>query len=867
MRKILGLVALLPLLAAPALAQSPPSPPLYYGFVPTAGQWNQFFAAKQDYLGFTPLNPANIAGASPVTVTPSGGIITIGLNVGVNFNFTAAQTINLTGTTAPATIAATALHAAAASGQVARVQASAFGAISSFTGAIYGGTPGSPTQVTSGTQLTELNAYAYTGTALVGPIVSFRTYSSENIGASAWGSRACLATTPQGTTTLADGLCQQPSGGLTVGVPAGGDKGVGTLNASANVYVNNVPVLTGNQTITLSGDVTGSGATAITTTLANIPNDVPVVGDLLITLISAPSAPASGKVRFYADVATGRITGLNNGGGTMLMVVPQSATSNQFVTNLAANGTLATAQPSFSNLSGSATCAQLPALTGDATTSAGSCAVTVAKINGVTLGTTTATAGNLLIGSGSQWVTQAITGAVSLTSGGVTALTSSAFANPANPGVNLTGANGSATTALRSDAVLILDQSIAPTWTGQHIHNVARTIASATAATLRDLYVQAATTTITGNTGSPITQLSKVYVGQPTLTDSSAVTVTDSDSLYVDNSPLAAGSVTITNAWAIRVGAGNVKFPGTGNVLGTITSGTWNGTAIAIANGGTNNTSAYTAGSIIYSDGTKLTQNNASLYWDNSNGRICINIGSAGCTFAMSVIGVGQWGASVSGAGIRYQYGGTTSSGTVILGRNYNNDTFNSIGFSTTGNDDLVVATSGNVTARLALTVGTTLTVSGMASNTGAQTGYVCYNSGTGLTTYDPTNTCLVSSIRFKTDVRPITPREAINAVLAIRPVTYRYDRDFLPTGVRAGFIAEQVATLADGRLREALVGYDGDGLPLNVRESFMPSILVGAIQELRESAIEAARELRELRRENAELRAQVRHARGGQRK
>lgn len=43
------------------------------------------------------------------------------------------------------------------------------------------------------------------------------------------------------------------------------------------------------------------------------------------------------------------------------------------------------------------------------------------------------------------------------------------FGNPANPGVNLTGSNGVATTALRSDAVFVLDVSISPTWAGQHI--------------------------------------------------------------------------------------------------------------------------------------------------------------------------------------------------------------------------------------------------------------------------------------------------------------------------------------------------------------------------------------------------------------
>ena len=39
-----------------AFAQSPPSPAFYQNFKPTPAQWNSFFTAKQDYLGFTPFN-------------------------------------------------------------------------------------------------------------------------------------------------------------------------------------------------------------------------------------------------------------------------------------------------------------------------------------------------------------------------------------------------------------------------------------------------------------------------------------------------------------------------------------------------------------------------------------------------------------------------------------------------------------------------------------------------------------------------------------------------------------------------------------------------------------------------------------------
>lgn len=186
--------------------------------------------------------------------------------------------------------------------------------------------------------------------------------------------------------------------------------------------------------------------------------------------------------------------------------------------------------------------------------------------------------------------------------------TAGAFAGFANPtaSVGLAAVNGSASTAMRSDGAPALDVTIAPIWSGQHTWTVARSIASATGATWDDVLVSAATTTITGNTGSPITSFFKVRIQQPTITDSSAVTITDAATLNVTGPPNASGSVTITNPWSIRVGTGNVSFPGTGNLLGTITSGVWNGTPPPLANGGTNANLTASNGGIVYSDATKL---------------------------------------------------------------------------------------------------------------------------------------------------------------------------------------------------------------------------------------------------------------------
>lgn len=65
------------------------------------------------------------------------------------------------------------------------------------------------------------------------------------------------------------------------------------------------------------------------------------------------------------------------------------------------------------------------------------------------------------------------------------------------------------------------------------------------------------TTTITTATG-----LNKVTINKPTYTDGSAVTVQRAATLYIEDDPLPAGSVTITNPYAIWVDNGISRFDG-----------------------------------------------------------------------------------------------------------------------------------------------------------------------------------------------------------------------------------------------------------------------------------------------------------------
>jgi hypothetical protein len=201
-----------------------------------------------------------------------------------------------------------------------------------------------------------------------------------------------------GTPGGASGQIQWNNSGSFDGFTASGDATINTATgavavtktggvafaASATTDTTNASnissgTLGGARTPAYTGDVTKpSGST--TTTLANIPNDVPMAGDILVTNSIAPSTPASTKTRIYVDSTNKVLSSKNDAGTVSNTVVPDTGASNNFLTAISAAGVISKAQPAFSNLSGSVSATQMPALTGDVTMTAGQTATVLANI-------------------------------------------------------------------------------------------------------------------------------------------------------------------------------------------------------------------------------------------------------------------------------------------------------------------------------------------------------------------------------------------------------------------------------------------------------------------------------------------------------
>lgn len=112
-----------------------------------------------------------------------------------------------------------------------------------------------------------------------------------------------------------------------------------------------------------------------------------------------------------------------------------------------------------------------------------------------------------------------------------------------------------------------------------------------------------------------------------------------------------------------------------------------------------------------------------------------------------------------------------------------------------------------------------------------AVNGTVCWTTGTGKFTVDTTTTCLASIGAAKNIISHLTSRSALDKIVALDPVSFRYKQGWADNGhyEQFGLIAEQVASVD-----ERMVGRDPQGKLQGVRYMELTAVIAGAIKELK---------------------------------
>lgn len=124
---------------------------------------------------------------------------------------------------------------------------------------------------------------------------------------------------------------------------------VGNAGITGNVTIG------ASNTLTLSGTATGT-PTGGTLNFSNLTFTLPAgafqSGSLVATAIADPATPPTNTGYVFYDLTHKNYNIKNDAGTTLNMVIPKTAVTNEFVTAVSRNGTITTAQPSISNISG-----------------------------------------------------------------------------------------------------------------------------------------------------------------------------------------------------------------------------------------------------------------------------------------------------------------------------------------------------------------------------------------------------------------------------------------------------------------------------------------------------------------------------------
>lgn len=368
-----------------------------------------------------------------------------------------------------------------------------------------------------------------------------------------------IVTAPQPTPTAVTGLptaTTQPITGLT------------NSNLSGAAGITNANLASSAVTVNTSGPLSGGGEVSL--------------GGVLT--LSCPTCATSSSSLFSAtstDTLTNKTIDLAS--NTLTGITASNLTAGDFSSKI----TSGTYSISITGSVGSAT-NFTGSLAGDVTGSQS--ATTVAKINGTTLGTTTATSGNILIGDGSQWVTRALSSDATVSSTGVLTLKS----------VGTAGSYGSATAV----PVITTDAQ------GRVSGVTATTIAGLTTAHFSSANISQ----WTNNSGFITTSSSDILTNKTisgasnTFTNIANSSLTNSGLTFAGNS----GSGTVSLGGTLTVlgsGINNAVYSGstitiTGTEADTLATVTGRGATTTTAVTLSNSANAVTAGTLTATGGT-----------------------------------------------------------------------------------------------------------------------------------------------------------------------------------------------------------------------------------------------------------------------
>ncbi|HEY1198439.1 MAG TPA: hypothetical protein VGG32_06910 [Thermoplasmata archaeon] len=338
-----------------------------------------------------------------------------------------------------------------------------------------------------------------------------------------------------------------------------------TANTGSSNYTATLPAYTGNVVVTTtsspaSGDIlyyNGSNWVDLAIGSANY----------LLTVISgAPSwqpAPAASSLAWSA---------LANPSATLSLTFPAadtttftfSATSQTpmtWQTSTLTTGTLFALTSTSAALSGTV---PITSITVSGTNTNASAVAEGLAISVTNTGTTSTNTALLLTASGAS-----TNYAINIAAGGINSQAAQTWALKANTATGLQITDGT------NSYITVNTQSATSGISAVTISATGPTIASSAGLTYTLFSPTSYTLTLTGTTTVTNIPGTNTYFTPTTITDVSTITVTTASTVYIGGAPTAAGSVTITNPYALYINSGatyfggNLVFTGTSSTVGT----------------------------------------------------------------------------------------------------------------------------------------------------------------------------------------------------------------------------------------------------------------------------------------------------------